>query len=213
MNISWCSLLVDISRYQASCCKRNHQYRLEDWFHEIEQEKITIKMTESQNPYLNQKSGPPFRVIGEAQFLCFVWNSSVTPGYISEAGPTVTDGPTRDEMKTNIPSFALFLLSLKQAAETHPCPRVKLMVDKEFLLQQTIFGTLCFFTQILCFHGFLWYLSRNWRLREHIRVKTKNCVPEWVACCNKQFEKRCLDAIIEKRIWNRFTSLASATEK
>ena len=43
----------------------------EDHFPTIEQEKQGCALAESKSPYSNQERGPAFRVIREAQILCF----------------------------------------------------------------------------------------------------------------------------------------------
>ena len=94
-----CSHLdVNISQCLASAAQNNHQYQWEDPLHAMEQENIGVALAESKNPYLNQERGPTFRVIGEAQILCFA--GLYTGG---------SDGPTRDQVKASL--FIYFLFS------------------------------------------------------------------------------------------------------
>ena len=79
---------------QAAAHSNNHKCQWEDWFHAIEQEKVEVAKAKSKNPHSNQECGLTFRVIGEAQTLCF------TRLYTSWS-----DGQTRDQVKA---SFLIF---------------------------------------------------------------------------------------------------------
>ena len=88
--------LISRDAWQAAE-QNNHQYQLEDQFHAIEQEKTGVAEAESKNPCSNQERRSTFRVIGEAQILCFA-------GLYTGA----SDGPPRDQVEA---SFLYFLFS------------------------------------------------------------------------------------------------------
>ena len=86
-DVTWWAISCDTERADA---QSNHQRQREVQFRAIEQEKKGVAQAESKNPYSNQERGPTFRVIGEAQNLCFA--------VLYTCG---SDGPTRDQMKAS----------------------------------------------------------------------------------------------------------------
>ena len=83
--VTWPSISHDAGQAAA---QRIHQCQSTVRFHDVGQDKKGGAYAESKNPYSNQERKPTFRVIGEAQSLCFA--GLYTGG---------SDGPRRDQVR------------------------------------------------------------------------------------------------------------------
>ena len=112
-----CSHLdVDILQCLASCCAEKPPVLMGGSVPRYEARKSGWCIGRSKNPYSNQERGPTFRVIAEAQFLCF-------------AG-LYTGAARRERRSATWPGgrkFFIFFLVLQsrkrvaEVAEPHPC--------------------------------------------------------------------------------------------